>query len=115
MTAEERAELVAGQARLEGKIETLTARLEAHLGRTSDEIKALFADRRDHAEKIEGLLVDYTPKGDFDRHKRQNREDHEALSTSLKEAQWKIAKLVGMITVVAFVVGLLFKTIGGGQ
>ena len=74
--------------------------------------RALFAGRREHAEKIEAIRVDYVRQNDFERHKNRNREDHETLATGLKEAQWKIAKIVGGIVLLAFISGLAVRSMG---
>jgi hypothetical protein len=123
MTLEQRAELLAAQARLEGnmntgmaamsgKIDTLTAQLDAHLRKTTDETKALFAGRREHAQKIEGIRVDYVPRSDFGTHKKENREEHEAMMRTINCVRWSVAKLAGGITLIAFLAGLAIKWIG---
>ncbi len=105
-------EQIAGQARLEGSINTLTARLEAHLDTNSDAMKALFASRREHGTKIEDIRVDYVPKETFETHAKHNREDHTAIRTAVSCVQWKVAKIAGGITLLAFLAGLLVKSIG---
>lgn len=106
------AEQMAGQARVEGAINTLAARVDAHMETNSDAMKALFAGRRDHASKIEDIRVDYVPKGDFDAHTQMNRKDHAAVMSAVNCVQWKVAKMAGGITLLAFLAGLLVKGIG---
>ncbi len=106
------AELLAGQASLEGAINTLTARLEAHLSTNKEAVNALFAARREHAGKIEDIRVDYVPKEDFEGHKRQNREENSAVLAAVNCIQWKVAKIAGALTLAAFAAGLLVKGIG---
>ncbi len=112
MDDKQASEIIAGQAKLEGKIDTLTARLDAHLSTNSEAVKALFASRREHAAKLEDIRVDYVPKHDFHEHCNRNREDHEALYKSLGEVKWKIATAVGAVTVISFLLGLAAKTFG---
>lgn len=123
MTEAQRAELLASQIRLEGKmdtamavmagsIETLTARLNAHLEKSTAETKALFAGRREQSDKIENIRVDYVPRADFNSHRRNNREEHEAMLSAINCVQWKVAKIAGGITLLAFIAGLVVKGIG---
>lgn len=112
MTSDESRELVAGQARLEGKIETLTARLEAHLGRTGDEIRALFASRSEHDDLIAAIRIDYVPKSDFQRFQNENRDEHEAMKTSLSCLTGKVMKAGGAVSLLAFLLGLMVKGLG---
>ena len=102
----------AGQAKLEGAVNTLNATVQANLDRHNDEIKVLFASRGEHTDKIEGIRVDYVPKRDFESHKKENRKDHDALTKDVSCMQWKVAKIVGAITLLVFLAGLAAKSMG---
>ena len=73
MTGQERAEIVEKLATIEGdvrtmgaelsgQIETLTARVNAHMEKTTSETKTLFASRREHAGQIADIRADYVWK-----------------------------------------------------
>ncbi len=133
MTSQERAEVIAGQeelrgliatsnATLTGAIDTLKARVDAHLDKTSSETRTLFASRREHMEKIHKIEMDYVPRGEFEkerrerhesfeRHRQENREEHQAFAETLGKTQWRLAAISGGISLAAFLAGLAVKAV----
>lgn len=122
MTSEERAGIIAGQeslkgaiatldAKLSGCIGTLTARVDAHLEKSTNETKTLFASRREHIEKIHKIECDYVPKDDFDKHREENREEHKQFADVMSKTQWRIATISGGISLAAFIAGLAVKAV----
>ena len=114
MTEQEKrlTELVAGQARLEGSIETLNATVTAHMDKTQSEVKVLFASRRELAGKIHAIELDYVPDKDFKEHVTQNRDEHTETNKCLLAVKGKVAMASGAVAIVAFLAGLLVKSLG---
>jgi hypothetical protein len=108
---EQHAENVAALARLGGKVETLSAKLEAYADRSREEIKALFAKSKETAGKVEDIRVDYAPKDDFDAHKERNQMEHDAIIDKLNTIQWRVAAISGGISLAAFLAGLFVKAV----
>lgn len=109
---ENRTETTAQLAQLNGNVETLCARVEAHTDRSGEEIKALFAKSRETAQKVEEIRVDYVRRHDFENHERQNREEHAAFEKRINALGMKIAMWSGGLSLGAFILGLLIRGIG---
>jgi hypothetical protein len=122
VTGQEKAEIVAGLAKIEGRvgmldaklggrIETLTARVDAHMEKTTAETRTLFASRREHAAQIAAIREDYVPKGDFEKQRGENREEHRGMERSIGGMRVNSAKIAGGISLVAFLVVVLSKVL----
>lgn len=112
MTEQEHTEIIGAVARLEGKIETLTARLDASIDRSTEETRALFASRRELERKVEDIRVDYVPRKDFTANADQNREDHAELGRCLAGLKVRVAMWSGGLSLAAFILGLAAKAFG---
>lgn len=121
--AEHRVEVIGEIAGLGGKIETLTAVVEAHQDKTSGEIQALFTKATTAAEKIQGILVDYVPKGACAALHEKVQDDHAADISRLEGQQkittvkvegltWRVALIAGGISVIVFLVDLAVRGYG---
>ena len=102
MTGEERNELIAGQARLEGMIETLTAKVEAGSERTREEMRTLFASRRELSQKVEDIRVDYVPRRDFVEEQKLNREQHDEFRKQIADITKAVTKAGAVVSFVGF-------------
>ena len=102
-------DLVAGVARLGGKIDTLTARFDAHVSRTDDERVALFTGRRENASNIAAIEATYVRRKDFSKHEEQQREDITALRDAINRTQVRVAGIVTAGTVAWALIALWLK------
>lgn len=107
MTSDEQhMENVERLARIEGRIETQNALLEAITSRNRDEITALFAGRREHESAINAIKVDYVPKARFERFEDE-------VNTKLDNLTSKVLRMCGGLTVVSGLIGWLVSYFGG--
>lgn len=110
---EQHIENVERLARLEGKVDTQNVLLEAITGRTREEITALFAGRREHAEKIEAIRVDYVPRGAFERHQDDIDSRFDIVMTKLDSLQNRVLKASGAVALIGTVAGWAVSYFGG--
>lgn len=115
MTNEQQVEIVASVARLEGKIETLTARLDAHLDRTASDVVALARQHHEHSDKIEAIRVDYVPRAALDRHADENEREFRVINEKLDGLASKVLKASGVIAAMSCAAGWAASYFGGGR
>ncbi|MFO0971837.1 MAG: hypothetical protein U1A27_00145 [Phycisphaerae bacterium] len=113
MTDDQLNEMRADLARLEGKVDSVIALHNAAASRARDEITALFAGRREHAEKIEAIRIDYVRAPQFTAHVDQNRADHAEFSKQIAALTAKVMVASGAVSLAAFLAGLLVRMFGG--
>jgi len=104
--------LLVGQETLTGDIKTLTARVEAHMSRTSEQSTVLFEQVAKHDQRIGEIEKDYVTENTFSRHKTTNRQEHTALQDKVQDARLSMAVIFGILAVAGGGVGL-FKMFGG--
>ena len=109
MNEEREMQIVSDLARLDGKIDTLTATVNAHLARTLEEIKSLFAKNHETCGRIEAIRVDYVPKRECQIQEKENRDEHSLTAERLNAIQWRVAMIAGGISLAAFLLGILVR------
>jgi len=96
ITADRATEILAGQAKLEGMVSTVTARLDAFIDRNRDESRALFDRTNKHTAGIAAIERDYVPQAAFEEHRRQQREDLEQVHKQIGEIKTSVTRIVSI-------------------
>ena len=107
--AETRAESVAGQAQLSGKIDTLNATVSATNARHADELRVLFAKNRDTDDKVNQVLLTYVTRSDFEGHVTLDRRQKDSLNDKVDGIRWKVAMVSGALSLISFLAGFALK------
>lgn len=103
------AEVIGALARLDGKVDTLNARLEASNERTREEIPALFDRTSTQADRIGVIEREYVPRRTFEQHEKAQREDTAALRKSIDGVKAQVTKVMAAGGAILVVVNILLQ------
>ncbi|MCK4660198.1 MAG: hypothetical protein KAV82_11810 [Phycisphaerae bacterium] len=100
------ANIIAALAKVEGKVDGMSALLEAFKERTRDDTNALFRFRKEHAATIGKIERDYVPRNTFERHEHEQREDIASLRASIDGIKTQVTKVLAIGGVIYAILGV---------